>query len=267
MQKPTFTEDTTRLAILNSIRAYRSFNKKKYGEIVIVGDGAKNWRYGVFPQYKGKRKSNREADKIDWPAVWGILNRIQADLRDNFPYKILTVMECEADDVIAQLVRHTQEFGNYEPVLIVSRDKDFAQLQKYENVAQLDPRTKKLIVCEDPIGDLANHIIDGDMVDGVPNVLSDDNSFVESIKQVAMRSKLLNELLSDPNSHGPIVRARIDRNRVLIDLDQTPQYLKDTIDRQWGDLKDPNGNRKNTLTYLIQNNCQQLIEHLGDFIQ
>lgn len=51
----------------------------------------------------------------------------------------------EADDIINSLVEYTQEFGNYEKVMIISGDKDFAQLQKYSNVDQYSPITKSLL--------------------------------------------------------------------------------------------------------------------------
>ena len=47
------------------------------------------------------------------------------------PYQMLKVSGAEADDIIATLVESTQEFGQHEPVLIISGDKDFIQLQRY----------------------------------------------------------------------------------------------------------------------------------------
>ena len=52
---------------------------------------------------------------------------------------------CEADDVIGALVHNTQEFGNFEPIMIISSDKDFIQLQKFSNVKQFSPLQKKFL--------------------------------------------------------------------------------------------------------------------------
>lgn len=127
-------ENLIRHMILNSIRMYRNKFKDKYGEIVIVADGGGNWRKKVYPEYKGNRSKNREESKIDWEEAFRIIGMVRDELRDNFPYKVIHQWGCEADDTIAELVKWTQEFGNHEEVMIVSADKDFKQLQKYNNV-------------------------------------------------------------------------------------------------------------------------------------
>ena len=48
-------------------------------------------------------------------------------------------------DDIGTLCKNTQEFGQYEDVMIVSADKDFLQLQRYNNVRQYSPLLKKNI--------------------------------------------------------------------------------------------------------------------------
>jgi len=137
-------EDMVRHMILNSIRMHRVKNKAKYGEIVICCDGFKNWRKDAFPPYKHKRKDARKESKMDWKELFRITNMVQQEIKDNFPYKVVDVAECEADDVIGVLVEQTQEFGQHEEVMIISGDKDFAQLQKYENVANTHLYKKSL---------------------------------------------------------------------------------------------------------------------------
>ena len=72
------------------------------------------------------------------------------ELKENFPYKVIHLEGCEADDVIGTLVERTQEFGNYEPVMIVSADKDFIQLHKYDNVDQYSYVTRKEVSDPNP---------------------------------------------------------------------------------------------------------------------
>ena len=74
-----------------------------------------------------------------------------------FPYKVIKQYGCEADDTIAEITKWTQEFGNYEEVMIVSADKDFKQLQKYGNVSQYSTITKKLVKVENPRLELMEH--------------------------------------------------------------------------------------------------------------
>ena len=52
------------------------------------------------------------------------------------PYKVIQVERAEADDIIGTIcTEHGQQLGG-EPILILSGDKDFQQLQTYSNVEQ-----------------------------------------------------------------------------------------------------------------------------------
>ena len=105
----TLSEDLIRHMILNTIRMYKSkFND--YGEVVIAADGANNWRRGAFPQYKANRRKNREESTFDWPKAFEIINKVREEIKENFPYKVVHIEGCEADDVIGTLVEQTQEF-------------------------------------------------------------------------------------------------------------------------------------------------------------
>ena len=71
------------------------------------------------------------------------------------PYPVLQVESAEADDIIATMV----ERYSSEKIMIVSGDKDFSQLQRYKNVSQYSPITKKYIKVGDPLSYLFEHII------------------------------------------------------------------------------------------------------------
>ena len=193
VQRLNVDENLIRHMILNSIRMYRQKFQNEYGEVVIVADGAGNWRRDVFPQYKYKRRKNREESSIDWNEAFRIINMVRDEIRDHFPYKVMHEPNCEADDVIARLALETQEFGKNEPVMIISSDKDFIQLHKYKNVEQWSPLTKKFINHEDPSRYLFDHICKGDSGDGVPNVLSRDDVLVsDTERQSPLTKKKIN---------------------------------------------------------------------------
>jgi len=188
----TLDENMIRHMILNSIRMYRSKFHKQYGEVVIAADGANNWRRGAFPQYKANRRKGRDESDFDWGEAFRILHMVKDEIKENFPYKVIHEEGCEADDIIGTLVQNTQEFGNFEPVMIISADGDFKQLQRYDNVKQFSPLLKKFVVENHPRLHLAEKIIKGDKGDGVPNVLSDDNVFIEELRQTPVTKKKLN---------------------------------------------------------------------------
>jgi len=265
VQRLAADEGLIRHMILNSIRMYRKRFHKEYGEMVIIADGTDNWRKKVFPQYKALRKKKRQESSTDWNEVFRIINMVREEIQDNFPYKVMHENGCEADDVIAQLALETQEFGKYEPVMIVSADGDFKQLQVHKNVKQFSPMTKKLVVEPNPRTYLAEHILKGDAGDGIPNVLSDDNVFVDGRRQGILSAKKKAALLDDPRALGDEIYRNYQRNQQLIDLTNCPESVKESIINNF-EQQDPWGNRPKVFPYLVQKRCKLLIECVGEFI-
>ena len=257
-------ENMVRHMILNSIRMHRVKNKAKYGEVVICCDGWNNWRKEVFPPYKFKRKDARKESSMDWTELFRITNMVQEELKQHFPYKVVEVADCEADDIIGVLVEQTQEFGQHEDVMIISGDKDFAQLQKYNNVAQYSPVQKKFIKTETPRKQLMELVLKGDTSDGVPNVLSGDNVFVEGIRQTPLRQNKIDELTKDPKALGEEVYRNYLRNKKLIDLSETPEPVRKEIIYNYNvqEVAD----RGKVLPYLIDKRCRMLLESVEEFV-
>ena len=265
-------ENLIRHMILNSIRMYRQKFKKKYGEVVIVADAGGNWRRDVYPEYKGKRKSTREESKIDWDEAFRIINMVLQELKDEFPYKVIHQWGCEADDAIAELVHYTQEFGNWEDVMIVSSDKDFRQLQVFDNVAQYSPMLKKLVKEEHPRSYLMDHILSGDTGDGVPNVLSDDDTFlVEGKRQNVLSKKKKDQIIADLEDGELLYTAswyrNYQRNKQMIDLihPSTPIETRKAIINSY-ESQDPSKNKGKVFPYLVSKNCRLLLENVQEFI-
>lgn len=256
-------EDMIRHMILNSIRMHRVRHKEKYGEIVICTDGGKNWRKDYFPQYKHKRKAARKESTMDWTELFRITNMVLQEIKENFPWKVVDVDECEADDVIGELCRLTQEFGQFENVMIISGDKDFAQLQKFDNIDQYSPVQKKFIKEDNPRLQIWNLVLKGDTSDGVPNVLSADNCFTDEIRQTPLRQKNIDILIDDPMALGEEVFRNYTRNRKLIDLDYTPDEIKQRIRNIFEAYSVP---KQNIMNYLIEKRCRLLIECMADFV-
>lgn len=264
VQKLQVEENLIRHMILNSIRMYRQ-KFKEYGDVVIVDDAGGNWRKDVYPEYKASRKKNRDASTLDWDEVFRITNLVRDEIAENLPYRVLHVWGCEADDAIAQVALETQEFGKYEEVMIVSADKDFAQLQLYPNIKQYSPMTKKFIKEDNPRLFLQSHILSGDNGDGVPNVLSDDKVFVEGRRQNVLSKKKKEALLEDPKSMGEEVYRNYLRNKKMIDLTECPDLVKQKIINNY-ENQDPTEKRGKILPYLIQKKCKLLVESAQEFL-
>jgi len=262
-------ENLLRHMMLNSIRMYRTKFKKDYGEVVLAIDSGNNWRRNYFPQYKANRRKGRDESDFDWGEAFRILHMVHQEIKENFPYKVIKIDECEADDIIGTIVSNTQEFGQYEDVMIVSSDHDFKQLQKYPNVKQFSPLLKKAVVEDNPKINLIEKILTGDAGDGVPNVLSDDDVFVEGRRQTPL-SKKKKELIKEDLSEGELLYAaswyrNYCRNETLIDLTKTPDRLKEKILDEFNS-QDPWHNKGLVFPYLINKNMKMLIESVEEFI-
>ena len=207
MEKTKIVEtDKVRHMILNSIRMYRSQFKEEYGEIVLAYDSKHYWRRDFFPYYKKNRKKVRDSDSNNWEQIFECLNKIKQEIKDYLPYKHLEVRGAEADDIIAVLAKNIDE-----KMMIVSGDKDFIQLHKYKQVRQYSPILKKIVNGDDPIDYIKVHILKGDSSDGIPNVLSNDNVFVEGLRQRPLSKKKI-EAWKDGEFEGTTATQEVMRN-------------------------------------------------------
>ena len=268
VQRLNVDENLIRHMILNSIRMYRQKFQNEYGEVVIVADGQANWRRDVFPQYKYKRRKSRDESKIDWNEAFRIINMVRDEIRDHFPYKVMHEPNCEADDVIARLALETQEFGKHEPVMIISADHDFIQLHKYDNIKQYSPMLKKFVKDKNPRLYSMTHIFKGDGGDGVPNVLSDDNVFVDDRRQTPVTKKKLDAWLEAEDLQkvmGDTIYRNYLRNKKMIDLTETPDAIKEQIINSF-ENQDPGKNKGKVFPYLVRKRCKRLVECVQEFI-
>lgn len=254
-------ENLFRHMVLNSIRSINKKHSAEYGELVIACDSARSWRKEVFPYYKANRKKARENSELDWSAVFESLNKVRDELKEFFPYRVIQVEHAEADDIIGSLVHHFHGA----PILIVSGDKDFVQLQTYMNVKQFDPVRKRFITHNNPSQFVKEHIMKGDMGDGVPNFLSKDDTFVTGGRQKPIRSKNLNEwLLQDPEQFCDDTMLRNwKRNEMLVDLNHTPQTIRIQTINQYEEQSSKD--RSKLFNYFVDHKLKNLMESIGDF--
>ena len=258
--------DFVRHMVLNSLRSYRSRFQGEYGELVLCYDNKTNWRRDYFPNYKFSRRKDRKQSKLDWNKIFDTLHMIRDELVEYFPYKVLEVENAEADDIIASVVFHiAKEPKNYEKVLILSSDKDFIQLQKYNFVTQYSPIQKQFVNGVDPTTYIKEHILKGDRGDGVPNFLSPDNTFVDELRQRPLSKRKLEAWIDlEPSDYcNEEMMRNYQRNRTLIDLSYIPDDIKEKCTETFLDA--PEGNRKHLLNYFIKKKLKSLMENIGDF--
>jgi len=258
-------ENIIRHMFLNSIRANRKKFTEEYGEIVICADGKNTWRREAYPYYKANRKKSRDESGMDWNALFEIMNTIRDELREYFPYKVIHIDHCEADDIIGTVIH---EYGSElnigsEKFLILSGDKDYIQLQNYANVDQYDPIRKRWIRNDNPDQYLKEHILKGDTGDGVPNILSADNCLAVGERQKAMTKKRMAMYSEGTDQMDEETLRRYHRNKMMIDLSQIPQKYQDIILSEYNKEKDIG--RKELFNFFVKKKLKHLITDIQDF--
>lgn len=257
MNKGEVSEDMLRHMILNSVRMYQKKYGPEYGQIVLCTDASHTWRKDFYPLYKANRKKTRDDSDLDWSKLFETLQIVKDEIRDNFPYKYMYVEQCEADDIIAILVKHATE-----PVMIISGDKDFQQLHKYDYVKQWSPNVNKLIHCEDPDRFLKEHILTGDKSDGIPNILSNDDCISEGIRQTPLRKPVKDSYLRMTIQKDDKYYRNYLRNQTLIDLEFIPQNIEDNILEEYSKAEPVRGK---VFDYLRVHRLNELLNHVEDF--
>ena len=260
-------KDLIRHVALNSIKSYKKKYGKEYGQMVIACDGRNYWRKEFFANYKGLRKKAREESDLNWGLIFDTLSEIREDLKEHFKYKVIHVDRCEADDVIAILTESTQEFGKFEPVMIVSSDKDFKQLHVNDNVKQFSPMLKMQVTVnkKELKAWMVEHIVKGDAGDGIPNILSKDDVFMIGERQKSVSSKRLEEFIERgiDACRTDEERRNWQRNIQLVDFKYIPEDIKETVMQAFE--VPPKGSKSAIMNYLIKNRCRNLLNEIEEF--
>lgn len=255
------SEGLVRHMILNSIRSNYMKFKHEYGLMVVCCDDRDYWRREFFPYYKAARRKKRQESTFDWRSVYAAMDAVKQELDEFFPLWVVQGKLAEADDVIARLCHRVEG-----PHLILSGDGDFVQLHR-RDVEQYSPIQKKAVTSTDPAAALIEKILCGDPGDGVPNILSDDDTFmVPGKRQGAMTKKRIEEYsVSVPRG---IAEARLvrnyKRNEQLIDLKNAPAHVRQSIDEAI-DRQMAKNNTGKLFNYFISKHLRNLVESIGDF--
>lgn len=245
--------------VLNSLRYANLQFGKQWGEMVIAVDGSSTWRSSAFPYYKKNRDSQKNKGNVNWADLYKCVNQVQQEISDHLPYSVIRVNEAEGDDVIAVAVQSQ----GVQPVLILSGDKDFIQLQTNPLVKQWDTIHQRWITHADPKRYLFEHVIKGDLGDGIPNVYSADDHYIIKQGKAKPITKVKLDQWWEQGVDEIASLPGFKRNVRLIDMRYIPEEVK-------SDIRDAFLNRRNKdksalLNYMIKNNLRELSRKIGDF--
>lgn len=271
-------KDVDLLAVKNYFYRELLSIKKKFSdyadEIVIACDAPNTWRKEYFPYYKVKRAENRKALPFSWELVQEAIVAIQEDISEYFPYKVVKVEKCEADDIIATICRKVSGYDqglvlNSKPILIVSADHDFKQLQVIPSVKQWSSVAGKFILETDGDAFLFEKILKGDSGDCVPNVLSEDADIANGVRQSPITKTRIERwtkhyLETNGELHPELTAAKFLRNQTLMDLmNCIPKQIEENIMSTYNGVK-PTSKLK-LQGYFVRNKMKTLFDELQNF--
>lgn len=249
--------------VLSTLGNMNNKFKTEYGQFVLCCDSGESWRKDkkYFPYYKARRiKKKRESD-IDWKSFYENIGIIKTEIQENLNFHVISAPGAEADDIIAYMCRISTE-----PTLILSADRDFIQLQKNPNVKQWDNKLDVWVRHKDPEKYLFEHIMKGDTGDDIPNVLSDDDTFItEGKRQKPMTQKLIDEMWETKNiNFEKVNKDRLRTNMKIIDLENTPAYIIKNIE----DVYEKERNKQikgGVYKYFAKKGLSKMLDRVGEF--
>jgi hypothetical protein len=254
-------ETVLELYILQRLRTAVQVGRKNLGpktEVIVAKDNRPYWRATVFPGYKKNRKPLQKDSDIPWTDVFKVGNALAETIDSTFGWKVIDVAGAEADDIIGTLIHRSRC-----DAIIVSRDGDFKQLHR-QGVKQYDIIAGKFIKETNPQKFLHMKLITGDKKDGVPNILSNINTFItEGLKQEPLRKakmSLWENLPAKEFCNGPMLE-RYTQNQELLDLYRVPDKLKDNI---MNEFNTPTV-KGNIYQWLVSRRHGNLISFIKDF--
>ena len=208
-EKGDFTDSDVGLyyhKILDAVIGY----SKSYGQLIFAdeGRGSLEWRRSIYPEYKANRKHD------DSYQIFRDHLKDVDELLSLFPTKKIAVEKAEADDVMYALATYFADEG--EDVLIITGDRDIAQLVNYSDKIKVYSPTLKIFREKQPNLILEKAIV-GDPSDNIPG-----------IPRIGI--KTFEKAMTDKNIWNSKIQPNIDivnRFIKIVDLSKAPAFLKE----------------------------------------
>lgn len=213
----------------------------RLANVIFADDCPKKdiWRNDIFESYKLQRRlADHSKDPFNFAKAFKFANEeiIPSFLEENEGSKIIGVDRAEGDDVVASLARLLPE---EKTKLIIANDKDYVQLLDIPNII--------LVNCQGKITDLASEsehklltesqhvltakefllkkILIGDKADNIESVFPRCGE-VTALKLILNKDELKKKL------EDPLIKAKFNLNKSLIDFKNIPQYILDAVEEQ-----------------------------------
>lgn len=240
-------EEKSGLALHSTlITLLKYYRQIKPEQTAVAFEGRNNWRKEYTSSdvcvskrpYKGNRVKNAFMEY-----AFGLINSFETMVREHTSLICLSASRVEADDLIAGFCQKYKDNKDDE-TYVLSGDKDFMQLLKYQNVRLIHPDKPKPIHPDELD---ANYFLFEKCFRGDPgdNVMSAYPRLRSTKIQAAFtddykKTSLFNEEWTVPNDDGTSRIVKVGdmwkENKLLMDLESQPddikQLIKDTVDHE-----------------------------------
>jgi len=198
--------------------------------------------------------------------IYAGMNSLIADLQSHFPYKIISVPRCEADDIAGVLCKEYHQ--DYEKILLISSDSDWLQLQQFKNVKQFSSIHDRYIHPKtgNAKNDLLHKAIRGDKKDAIANIRSAPDSVISGERQKPITEITCQQWINkDPLLVlDESMRERFIENMALLDLLAIPEKQTTDILRAFN-APQTITSRSKIYPYLIKSGMVNLLDKISDF--
>jgi len=93
-----------------------------FNKIYFISDSRRNWRKGIYSDYKMSRKRDTT---MDWDYIYVIYDDFKQSLSERKKYKVYELDNMEGDDLISYIVKESNK--NDVSNMIVANDSDLYQ--------------------------------------------------------------------------------------------------------------------------------------------
>jgi 5'-3' exonuclease len=221
------------------------------------------------PFYKARRKAKKKEADIDYAEFIEVIDEMKSDFETFFPYKVMQVKWAEADDIIGVMVHLLKP--DRDMIVIASRDKDFKQLTG-KTVKLWDTVEWKWKTTDDPKMFLIRQILSGDANDDVPNIKSDDDTFItDGKRQKACGPKTIDKILQQGiqewvKENDLLKNYRRNKRLIQLSKPSIPDKVWDAVKNAYESAEDKKANYMMIMEYFQRNRMKRLSGLIDKFM-
>ena len=247
--------------LLQSI--FYNINKFKPSEVILAVDDGNCWRKKIYPDYKAHRQNIKDNNIFPWDKYAEYIKEYVKEIKATFPFIVLQVPYCEADDIIAVISKHKSGVDK----VVVTADSDYIQLLSLPKIKLYNPLVNKFVSDDNPKLTMEVKIVGGDVGDNIRSIekrkKGEDPIIKKRIgKETAFKliqTGELEELLKNE-----LINENYKRNQKLVDWNNIPNIIQSKILEGYSTyVLSKNINNNELFNFLVRNRLRNHLENIS----